>query len=161
MTVCTDARAEERLNLYVDGELPAAEQSALFGHLAACADCRDTFNALLAFRLAVRHDALAVPPAADEAFLARLDRLRRATHPAPDRAAERRLFGDTLRRRVPLGSALAAAVVLIALGLLARPVSPPASAEEAPFRLIEVVTDDGNALYVMDGVTVESEQADG
>ena len=157
MPPCSDSRAEHLLNLYVDGELPSTQQAALFAHLARCAACRTQFNALLAFRLAARQEALAVPPAVDEAFFARIDRLRRASHPAPDRAAERRLFRDVLPRRVPLAAALVA-VGAVALGFLVRPATPE-QAEPAPaFRLTEVVTDDGNALYVIDGVTVEGTQ---
>ena len=154
MTPCTDDHAETLLNLYVDGELPSSRQAMLFAHLAACPGCRSQFNALLAFRLAVRQEVLTVPPAVDEAFFARIDRLRRAAHPAPDRAAARGLFGDTLRRRVPVGLAAAVTVLLVTLGLLARPM-PPAAEAVPSNRLTEVVTDDGNALYVMDGITVE------
>lgn len=163
MSTCSLPRAETLLNLYADGELPSARQAELFAHLARCAACRAQFNALLAFRLAARQEVLAVPPAADEAFFAHIDRLRRAAHPAPERAAERRFFGDALRRRVPLGVALVVAVVLVALGFLARPApqaGAAAGAEAAapPFRLTEVVLDDGNALYVMDNITVEGKQ---
>jgi len=162
MPTCSDLRAEALLNLYADGELPSARQPELFAHLARCTACRARFNALLAFRLVARQEALAVPPAADEAFFARLDRLRRAAHPAPERAAEHRLFGDALRRRVPLGAALAGAGLIVLLGLLARPAPEAPAPEPAPaFRLTEVVLDDGNALYVMDNITVEGKQGEG
>jgi anti-sigma factor RsiW len=159
MPPCLNPRAELLLTLYADGELPSGRQPDLFAHLARCTACRAQFNALLAFRLAARQEALAVPPAVDEAFFARIDRLRRAAHPAPERASERRLFGDTLRRRIPLGAALVAAALVIALGLLSRP-APEAAAGPPPseFRLTEVVLDDGNALYVMDNITVEGKQ---
>ena len=77
MSTCSLPRAETLLNLYADGELPSARQAELFAHLARCAACRAQFNALLAFRLAARQEVLAVPPAADEAFFAHIDRLRR------------------------------------------------------------------------------------
>ena len=162
MPTCPDFRAQTLLNLYADGELPSGRQPELFAHLARCAACRAEFNALFAFRLAARQEPLAVPPAADEAFFARLDRMRRAAPPAADRAAKRRTLSAPLRRRVPVGFALAAMLAL-ALGLLARP-SPPAPAPRAvpeadtAFRLTEVVLDDGNALYVMDNITVEGRQ---
>ncbi|MDX1420713.1 MAG: zf-HC2 domain-containing protein [Rubricoccaceae bacterium] len=161
MSPCADPRAETLLNLYADGELPSGQQPELFAHLARCAACRAQFNALLAFRLAARQEALLVPPAADEAFLARIDRLRRAAHPAPDRAAERRALGSPLRRRVPLGLALAAVALVVALGLVSRPAPPDTRATAPAFRLTEVVLDDGNALYVMDNITVEGEQDEG
>ena len=157
MMTCTDPNAEMLLNLYVDGELSSARQAELFAHLATCAECRTQFNALLAFRLAARQEALTVPPAADEAVFAQIDRLRRAAHPAPDRAAERRR--TPLRQRVPVGTALLAALVIVAIGLFVRP-APMAEAETAPpYRLTETVTDDGNALYIIDpGITVEVEK---
>ena len=159
MMTCTDPNAELLLNLYVDAELSSAGQAELFAHLATCAGCRTQFNALLAFRLAARQEALIVPPAADEAVFAQIDRLRRASHPAPDRAAERRRISAPLRQRVPVGTALLAAVVIVAIGLFVRP-APVAEAPAAPaYRLTETVTDDGNALYIIDpGITVEVEK---
>ena len=160
MPSCTAPTATRLLNLYADGELSSARQADLFAHLAACPACRTEFNALLAFRLTARQEALTVPPAADEAFFARIDRLRRAA-PSVQGAAERRRFGAPLRRRVPLGAALAvAALVLAATGLLGQPAEPVAPAEARPYRLTEVVTEDGNALYVMDAVTVEGDRRD-
>lgn len=98
--ICDDPDAEVLLNEYVDGELPTDRQPDLFGHLAACADCRAHFDALLAFRLAVRQEPLAVPAAADAALFARLDRARRATREAPNRRVDRAPLGGALRRRV-------------------------------------------------------------
>jgi anti-sigma factor RsiW len=154
MKPCTDPTAETLLNLYVDGELPSARQAPLFAHLAACSACRAQFSVLLQFRGAVRRESFAVPPAADEAFLARIDRMRRASHPAPDRAAERRRLSIPRRMRVPFGTALLAAVLVATLGLLIR-ITPEAAPAAPAYRLTETVTDDGNALYIIDpGITV-------
>jgi len=163
VTTCTDSHAEALLNGYVDGALTSSRQAALFAHLATCEPCRRQFNALLAFGLAARQEAFPVPPAADEAVFARIDRLRRAAHPAPERPAERGLFRDAFRHRVTLGTTLVVAVVMAVLGLALGPTPETAEAEGVPaYRITETVTDDGNALYVIDpGVTVEDRKIDG
>ena len=156
-TECTDQHSEMLLNLYVDGELPSGEQAELFGHLSTCVACRAQFNVLLAFRLASRQETFVVPPAADEAVLARIDRLRRTPRPAPVRVSERRFFGGQVHRRVSLRSALLAAVVLIVFGLAVRPGTTP-DAAALSYYVTETVIDDG-ALYVIGpGVTVEDKR---
>ena len=151
---CTDEAAEAWLNEYVDGELARAVQPALFNHLAACADCRAQFDALLAFRLAARQEPLAVPPSADAALFARLDELRRVSRRAPDRRAERAPLGGALRRRVSVGAMLAVAGLAVVLGSVFGPREP--APEPVPDRVVETVLSDG-MLYVIDpGVTVEA-----
>ena len=148
---CADERAEALLNEYVDGELHAADEPELFAHLAGCPACRETFSTFLAFRLAVRAEPLGVPPAADAALFARLDRLR--AQPAADRAADRAPLAGALRRRVSVGAALALAVVAVGIGLAVRPAAP---AEPGPAEFTTTVLADG-ALYLIDpGVTVEA-----
>ena len=152
---CTDDDAEMMLNEYVDGELDAARQPALFGHLAGCADCRAQFDALLAFRLAARQEALLVPPSADAALFARLDDLRRTARRAPDRRAERAPLGGALRRRVSVGAMLAVAGLAVVIGSV---LAPRPAAEPQTERVVEAVLADG-MLYLMDpGVTVEAER---
>ena len=149
--LCTDPRAEALLNEYVDGEICADEEPALFAHLAECTGCREAFSTFLAFRMAARSEPLAVPPAADTALFARLDRMR--AQPAPNRADDRAPLGGALRRRVSVGAALALAVVAVAVGLTVR---PTATAEPTPDRFTHTVLQDG-ALYLIDpGVTVEA-----
>ena len=41
---------EEALNLYMDGELPLAEQPVLFTHLSTCDPCRHILGAMMEFR---------------------------------------------------------------------------------------------------------------
>ncbi|MDT0633270.1 zf-HC2 domain-containing protein [Rubrivirga sp. S365] len=155
---CASADAEVLLNEYVDGELEAARQPALFAHLAACADCRAQFDALFAFRLAVRQEPLPVPPAVDAAVFARLDRSRRAGRRAPDRRAERSPVGTALRRRVSVGLALAVAAVAVVVGNALAPGPTPAPPED---RVVETFLDDG-PLYLLDpGVRVEAPRAGG
>lgn len=148
---CTDEAAEARLNEYLDGELDPAEQPDLYAHLAVCADCRAQFDALLAFRLAVRQEALLVPATADAALFARLDGVRRARR-APDRSAERAPLGGALRRRVSVGAMLAVAGLAVVVGSAITPAPP------AEDRVVEMVFQDG-PLYLIDpGVTVEAER---
>jgi anti-sigma factor RsiW len=122
------------LNLYVDGELPLDRQGELHAHLAGCAACRVQFNALMAFRLAVRQDALALAPAADERFLARIDALRRTRGEArPDRARPRRLIRDRVKTQ---GLTLAAVLAVVVGAWLATPEPAPAPEPEPPNELI-------------------------
>ena len=66
---------EEALNLYMDGELPFAEQPVLFAHLATCDPCRRMLGAMMEFRRMSRQEVCPVPPAVDEAFFRRLDEI--------------------------------------------------------------------------------------
>ena len=155
---CPSEDAEVLLNEYVDGELSPALQPALFAHLAECADCRAQFDAFFAFRLAVRQEPLAVPPAVDAAIFARLDGARRAGRRAPDRRAERAPLGGALRRRVSVGLALAVAGVAVFVGT-ALAEEPPAAPPED--RVVETFLDDG-PLYLIDpGVSVEAPRPGG
>ena len=148
---CADERAEMLLNEYVDGEIDATDEPALFGHLATCAACRETFSTFLAFRLAARAEPLAVPPSADAALFARLDR-QRAQPQRPNRAADRSALGGALRHRVSLGAALAVGAVMLVFGFVSR----PAPAEAPPVRMTHTVLADG-PLYMVDGLTVSAD----
>jgi anti-sigma factor RsiW len=154
---CDDADAEVLLNEYVDGELATDRQPELFSHLAACANCRAQFDALLAFRLAARQESLAIPPAVDAALFARLDESRRSALHQPDRSADRSPLGGALQRRVSVGAALVLAGLVMVLGWVMSPMHV-ANPEPPPVRLTHTVLDDG-ALYMIDpGVTVEAER---
>lgn len=141
-----DAHTDSLLNLYVDGELPLDRQAELFARLAEDRDARAQFNALMAFRLATRVDALTVPSAVDEALFARIDHLR-ANH-LGQRAEDRRPF-RALRGRVTVGAALAVAVLVIVVQMLMPP--PVETVRLVPVEYAEPV-------YVMlPGVTVEED----
>ena len=148
---CTDPDAEVLLNEYVDGELAAGLQPALFAHLAICGACRAEFEALLAFRLAVRSESLAVPPSVDAALFARLDRARRAGRKAPDRRAQRLPWGGVLRRRVSVGATLVVAAVAVVLGLASGPrvAHEPATPARLAPQAIQVFDTEG-VLFVID-----------
>ncbi|MEM6784225.1 MAG: zf-HC2 domain-containing protein [Bacteroidota bacterium] len=148
---------EALLDLYVDGELPFADQPALFAHLAECATCRAQFNALMAFRVAARQDYLPVTPSMDAAFFARLDQAKRARpHPPGARAEDRQPF-RSLKRRVSVRTALLLSLVLFAVGLLsARPSDPEPPV--VPVRVADM-PEAAQALYVIyPGITVEDER---
>ena len=156
---CTDEAAEILLNEYVDGELNPARQPDLFAHLATCADCRSQFDALLAFRLGARQEALAVPATADAALFARLDGLRRSTNrrAAPDRRADRAPLGGALRQRVSVGAMLAVAAVAIVVATVLSPTETPAAPQE---RVVEAVLEDGSLYLIDPGITVEAERTE-
>lgn len=115
---------EERLHLYIDGELAFAEQPSLFAHLATCACCRSTLEAMLAFRRISRQESFVVPPSVDDSFFKRLDHHKRQ-HNRVDRKAERSLW----QARAPVSLWLAATVAgfLFVAGLLV-----PVNAWESP-----------------------------
>ncbi len=148
--------AEELLNLYVDGELALDRQGELFAHLAEDRAARVQFNALMAFRLASRQEALPVPPAADAALMARIDEVRRNRPPAAALAEDRRPFRP-LRRRVKLGTALAVGGVLVALSALVGPRGPAPEVVPAAGEVVPVETDGGPVYVMLPGVTVEDE----
>ncbi|MEL6615196.1 MAG: zf-HC2 domain-containing protein [Bacteroidota bacterium] len=158
LPACPDPDAEMLLNEYIDGELDSAREPELFGHLASCSGCRRQFEAALAFRLAVRQEPLAVPPALDQRVLARLDTTRRQRHRRPDRQADRAPLAGALRRRISVGAALAVTLVAVTLAAM---LPPPGLASQDPtrsVRLARVYLDDG-PLYVIDhAVTVEAER---
>ena len=157
-SACSDPDAEALLNEYLDGEIAPTREPEFFGHLAGCAGCRRGFEAALAFRLAVRQEPLAVPPALDERVLARLDATRRERPRRPDRRADRAPLAGAFRRRVSLGAALAFTVVAVALAALFPPAVSEASPSPESVRLARVILDDG-PLYVIDHeVTVEAER---
>lgn len=155
--LCADESAEMMLNEYVDGELAASSQPALFGHLASCADCRAQFDALLAFRLAARQEPLAVPASVDAALFARLDDLRRMSRRMPDRRAERAPLGGALRRRVSVGAMLAVAGLAVVIGSVFAP--RDRAAEPPRDRVVEAVLEDGTLYLIDPGVTVVAERA--
>ncbi len=147
MKMCVDGPPERLLNLYVDGELSSEGQVELFAHLSSCSGCRRQFNGLLAFRLAARQDTFLVPPAADQALFARIDRLRRTPRAVAERVAEGGLFGARSRRHKPTRAVLLAAVVLVGFALAVwsnRIDELPAQT----YHVTEAVMDDG-ALYVI------------
>ena len=154
VSTCPDDRAEALLNEYVDGELDAARQPDLFSHLAACADCRAQFDALLAFRLAARQESLAVPATVDAALFARLDRVRRDR--PTDRRADRAPLAGALRRRVSVGAMLAAAGLALVFWTALAPEPSPEATPSA--RVVEAVLEDGSLYLIDPGVTVEAER---
>ena len=128
---CPHGNVREALNLYVDGELPVEEQPALFAHLSACAPCRCQLESVLQFRRLVQAERVAVPPAADEAFMQRLAAHKKQRPEKPSDAPIR------ARRRRPLAAAAAVAAVLalFVMGVLVRPQTAPDAARVAQPRV--------------------------
>ncbi|MEM1054109.1 MAG: zf-HC2 domain-containing protein [Bacteroidota bacterium] len=154
---CPDPDAEMLLNEYLDGELESGREPELFTHLATCAECRRQFEAMLAFRLAVRQEPLAVSPALDQRVMARLDEARRRSALRPDRRADRAPLAGALRRRISVGAALTVAVLAVGLAALV-----PASTSEAtpvsPAPVEQVYLQDGPLFVFDEEVTVEAER---
>lgn len=98
-----DERWNNRLNEYLDGELPAGERPAVESHLSGCAPCRRRHDEWRRFGRALR-SALTV--SASEAFVARVTARAESARIAPWRVA--------FRWMVP-SFGLAAAVALLAL----------------------------------------------
>ena len=174
-----DERMEENLYLYLDGELPSDAETMLFSHLAGCPRCRQRFSAVMEFRRVSRLDVVSVPPAVDDRFFQRLDRVRR-DGTRRDRYMERR---PLWQRRAPISlrSAAAMAVVLFVAGLLwprpleergwslqgqspierhieaQRPLQVPVFGQDERVELPTSVSPLGEAVYVFyPGLTIEA-----
>ncbi|OZC03308.1 anti-sigma factor [Rubricoccus marinus] len=154
---CPDPDAEMLLNEYLDGELDLGREPDLFSHLATCGGCRRQFEAMLAFRLAVRQEPLAVPPALDQRVLARLDETRRLTIRRPNRRADRAPLAGALRRRVPVSVALAVTVLAVFIAAM-LPTNAPAPASADSVRLARVTLSDGPLYVIEHDVTVEADR---
>ena len=160
-TPCCRA-AEEALNRYVDGELPVEEQPALFAHLTACPQCRMLLESVLQFRRMSRLERVAVPPAADEAFLKSL-----AHHKARRAPVERMPRSQRFMR--PMVATLCLALLFV-VGMWAagEPPSPPVTDHEtertAPEKKAleeKASTPEREALYVFyPGLTVEAQRVE-
>ena len=99
---------------FVDGLLSAGAQPALFGHLSACRSCRERLESVMTFRRMSRLERLAVPPATDAAFMARLARHQAILEPTGVNA------GGAQRWRwlaVSPRTAVIAATIVFALGM--------------------------------------------
>ena len=160
-SACPDPDAEMLLNEYLDGELDIAREPDLFGHLATCGGCRRQFEAMLAFRLAVRQEPLAVPPALDQRVLARLDQTRRLTIRRPNRRVDRAPLASAMRQRVPVGVALAVAVIAVFVAAMLPTSASTASDTASSVRLARVTLDDGPLYVIEHAVTVEAERETG
>lgn len=112
---CSEAM-EEALNLYMDGELPFAEQPLLFTHLAACDRCRCIMGAMLEFRRMSRQEVLSVPSVVDEAIFERLNQVKKRSNRI-DRYRDRRPLWQ-IRASMSLRAAALAAVMLFGAGLM-------------------------------------------
>jgi putative zinc finger protein len=111
----------ERLEEYLDGELPADEQEQISAHLIACADCSATFGALTAEQelFALYEREVEVPP-----FL--WTRISQHTVAANNgkRAGWRAYFFAT-----PLAGAIAILLIAVAVGIVYWMSHPPTPRE--------------------------------
>lgn len=155
---------DEKLNLFVDGELPIVDQAAMFKHLAECERCRHYFDGLLTLRRMMSEEVIKVAPAQDEAFLRRLAKYRSAVQPSKKRVERRR----QIRRMTPVAgrAAVGAAVVLLVLTSLMPSPQTDVVLSEHVFGEEELVNfgattapnRDRGAVYVFyPGLTIEAE----
>ncbi|NBC16535.1 MAG: hypothetical protein GVY18_04365 [Bacteroidetes bacterium] len=160
-SICT-ASWEAALNEYVDGELPMEAQPRLFAHLATCAPCRRTLEAVLAFRRMSRQEPLAVPPAADDAVFRRLDQVKQRAERVDRNARQRSLW--TAPTPLSLGAAAMVAVVLFVVGLLVPMQLDEADSTalvSAGMERVEFEPAPAEAVYVFyPGLTVEATKLD-
>lgn len=99
----TDRHVAERLDAYVDGELPDAEARAIAAHLAACPECSARHGALVALRASI----------AAQAPYHRADAMLRGRV----RAALRAVGGERRRWAMPWRPlAAAATIAVVAVG---------------------------------------------
>lgn len=171
-TGCSPA-LEEALTLYVDGELPFDQQPRLFAHLSVCESCRQTLDGVMAFRRIAREENLAVPPAADDAFMKRLARHKRATTAAVRTSEHGPVWW---RHRQPVtarvaGSVLAGALVMALVAPLVQPLDGQIRQEKALTWVrgeeelvelnLEVPVAEPATVYVFyPGLTVEAPKTD-
>lgn len=156
---------EEDLNLYLDGELPFAKQTALFSRLATDESLRSQMEAVMLFRRMSRQEIIALPPSADDRFLARLAELKQVNERF-NRAEDRQPLWRA-NRSVSIRSALAAVTAVFVIGLLL-----PMSRTNGSTRFIaqeeEHVTFDTpqtrvlqSYIYVFEpGLTIEADQSE-
>ena len=160
---------EEKLNLYVDGELGLEQQAPLFSHLAVCAQCRQQLDSVLHFRRLSRQETISVPPGVDDVFLKRLQKQKGLGNQI-DRAADRRPLWQSKRTVSLRGGIILAASIFIA-GLLypTSTVSDPLTRgivigqdESVEFTDSELMEGKRNTVYVFyPGLTVEASHIEG
>lgn len=161
-------RHEEALHAYIDGELADTVQPELFAHLAQCAACRRQLDGVMAFRRMSRLEPLAVPAAADDAFLKRLAAHRQARSRTDRQAVRQPLW--QVNTLVSVRVAVTVALVVFLTGMLlpgATVRSEPAASVTGEEEIVLFTGEAGDAaateaVYVFyPGLTVEARKADG
>lgn len=115
MTTCYDIGA---LRAYLDGELPEADVLAVAAHLEACAECRarlDELNALDTHVGKSFAETVSDAPPADEAFARLRSRLPEVSTGSVAPTPIARFARVARSRRSAMGSAIAAALLLVVL----------------------------------------------
>ena len=165
------ACGDEAIHRYLDGDLGVTEQPALFEHLSQCPECRHTMDSVMSFRRMSRQEYIALPPAADEQFFARLAVVKQQADRV-DRSSDRAPLWSA-RRSVSLRGALAMAACVFMFGLMLpmperSTLSPPLiqmSAERVDFSttdsmVIERQIYETHIYTYIDGPTVEGDRED-
>lgn len=106
---------EEDLNLYLDGELSADREAALFAQLSKDDELRSLMDSVLLFRRMSRQEYIALPPSADDRFFQRLAEVKVGVSKI-DRIQDREPLWNT-RRPISVKSAVAAVAAVFIVGL--------------------------------------------
>lgn len=157
----------EAVHAFADGELPLEVQPAVFSHLATCAECRRTLDSVLHFRRLSRQERIVVTPAADAAFLERLQQ-HKARKEAVNRSEDRQPLWR-IRTSFSLRTGVLAMLFVFCLGLIVPSDRSESEESAAPLSLVEGFqepifpsqdsTDDRGMLYVFyPGLTVEADR---
>ena len=159
------------LHSFLDGELPVADQSKLFAHLAGCESCRKELEGVMRFRRMSRVENLTVPPSLDAAMFKRLQK-HKSMMKKIDRAQDRRPLWNT-RTAVSVRATVVTAMLLFLTGLLIPGTEFTESVERPEYTAVGLVTGadefiefadldfrlNTSTVYVFyPGVTIESEQ---
>jgi anti-sigma factor RsiW len=126
MRTCEEV--QEAISRYVDGELPASMESAVFEHAATCSECRGFLRSSMAIRAGLQADTT---PRVPERLDRRIQGLRRRR----SRVAALALLSDwwDTRLRLPLPAVAGAVVIVLAMSalLLRAMTAPPANARSS------------------------------
>ena len=108
---------QEKVSLFIDGELESQEQSLLFGHLAECPECKAFFEITLKIKDAGRSDALLYPQDLDSRIL---EDLASRHSDKKGRVTLRSRWSLLWKSRVdvPVPIALASIVIVVLLSML-------------------------------------------
>ena len=107
--------ALQALNEFLDGELDANDQSALFAHLSECELCRKELEGVMTFRRLSRVEHLMAPPALDAALFKKLQK-HKAIATRIDRAEDRRPLWN-IRRTVSVRATILTVLLVFMMGL--------------------------------------------
>ncbi|NNE47634.1 MAG: hypothetical protein HKN37_13350 [Rhodothermales bacterium] len=153
--------SESDVDLYLDGELPASREADLFRHLSTCSSCRDCLNSVLSLRRIHGEEYISVPPWADDALLARVDKRRRAGRRTAQLHTNQSIW--SARTTVTIRSVLVVAgAVLVSAAYLTKQFASASGhvfVEQEHVRFIDPIPPLRSEVYVFyPGLTIEADR---